>query len=306
MAADDPDIRELASGLQFPEGPVAMADGSVVVVEIGRGTITRVADDGDTQVVAEVGDAPNGAAIGPDGALYLCNNGGFAWSEVSGMRIPIDLETGTNEPPGFEGGSIQRVDLDSGAVETLYEGCDGRRFRGPNDLVFDAEGGMWFTDFGKFRRWDMDRGGIYYAQPDGSSVVEAADGIIGPNGIGLSPDGDRVYVAETHTGRLLAWDVEAPGRVADGGRTVVAATPGHLDSLAVEAGGNVVVAALPDGLAVFPPDGGEVSYVPMPDPMCTNVCFRGEGLRKAVVTLSISGRLVEIDWPRPGLELTYP
>ena len=71
------ELREVAGGLAFPEGPIAMADGSVVLVEIARGTLSRVQPDGSVEVVANVGGGPNGAAIGPDGACYVCNNGGM-------------------------------------------------------------------------------------------------------------------------------------------------------------------------------------------------------------------------------------
>ena len=64
-------IREIARGLQFPEGPIAMDDGSVLLVEIARGTLTRVTPDGRVSVVADLGGGPNGAAIGPDGALHI-------------------------------------------------------------------------------------------------------------------------------------------------------------------------------------------------------------------------------------------
>src|SRR6185436_8742788 len=97
-------MRTIATGLQFPEGPVAMADGSVLVVEIKRGTLTRVSAGRDVEVVADLGGGPNGAAIGPDGAVYVCNDGGFIWSERAGITIPMDLATGSNQPPDFEGG----------------------------------------------------------------------------------------------------------------------------------------------------------------------------------------------------------
>ena len=139
------DVTEIASGLEFPEGPVAMADGSVVVVEIKGGRITRVSADGEKSVVAETGGGPNGAAIGPDGKLYVANNGAsFHYIEMEGMLIP-------EQPPApgqYEGGRIERVDLDSGAVEAIYSECDGRPLRSPNDLVFDAQGGFYFTDHG--------------------------------------------------------------------------------------------------------------------------------------------------------------
>ncbi len=303
--AEAKNVRELATGLQFPEGPIAMPDGSVLLVEIRRGTLSRVDTDGKVAVVADLGGGPNGAAIGPDGACYVVNNGGFLWSELDGLQIPFDLKTMSNQPPDFSGGWIERVDLDTGEHTVLYKECDGRPFAGPNDIVFDAEGGFWFTDFGKSRAHDVDRGGLYYAKPDGSSVVQVAHGQLGPNGVGLSPAGDRVYAAESYTGRLLAWEVTGPGTVASPMATVVEATKGHFDSMAVEADGTVIVAAIGEGLCVVQADGSGHEYVELPDRFTTNVCFGGDELRTAYATLSGGGRLVALDWPRPGLKLAY-
>ena len=94
-------IREIASGLQFPEGPIAMDDGSVLVVEIKRGTLTRVKPDGSLQVIAETGGGPNGAALGPDGMVYICNDGGFDWMEIDGLTVP------GHTPHSYTRGSIQ-------------------------------------------------------------------------------------------------------------------------------------------------------------------------------------------------------
>lgn len=308
--AGTPEVRDVTTGLQFPEGPVALADGSTLVVEIRRGTLSRVGADGDITVVADLGGGPNGAAIGPDGACYVVNNGGFVWSTVGDLTIPLDIKTHTNEPPNFEGGWVNRVDLATGEHRVLYRECDGHRFRSPNDIVFDSAGGFWFTDLGKTRARDLDKGGLYYAQPDGSSVTCAAYGLFGANGVGLSPAGDRVYVAESFTGRLWAWDLEAPGAVKPGGSGpggghCVIATTGHFDSLAVEEDGTVVVAAITNGLCVVRPD-ASYEFVDMPDPFTTNICFTGDDRRTALVTLSGSGRLVATEWPRPGLALAYP
>ncbi len=281
-----------------------MTDGSILLVEIRRGTLTRVSPDGTVEVVAELGGGPNGAAIGPDGGAYVCNNGGFLWTDRDGLMIPVDVATGSNEPPGFTGGWIERVDLATGKARVLYEGVDGHRLNSPNDIVFDDYGGFWFTDLGKVRPRNVDRGGLYYARADGSEVREVAYGLWGPNGVGLSPEGDRVYVAESFSGRLMAWDLEGPGQVRNRRGVCVATTKVHFDSLAVEADGTVVVAALAEGLCVVRTD-GSVGYVPMPDPMVTNVCFDPEGGTTAYVTLSGSGRLIAAEWPRPGLRLAY-
>jgi len=303
-----PEFREIASGLQFPEGPIAMPDGSVILVEIQRGTLSRVTPDGKIRVVAKTGGGPNGAAIGPDGKVYVCNNGGFEWHEIGGLTVP------GLQPKDYSGGRIERVDIDTGKVEVLYTECDGHRLCGPNDIVFDATGGFWFTDHGKNRERDRDRTGIYYAKPDGSMIREVIFPADAPNGIGLSPDGKRLYVAETWTCRLWAWDVPAPGQVtgtqpfAPGGGTLVASLPGFqlFDSLAVDGAGNVCVATLASGaITSISPDGAKIEQVPTPDPLTTNVCFGGRDLTTAYITLSGTGKLVSTQWPRPGLKLHF-
>jgi gluconolactonase len=300
------EIREITRGLEFPEGPVAMEDGSVLLVEIKRGTLTRVSPDGTTKVVADCGGGPNGAALGPDGRVYICNNGGMEFHQAGALTIP------GNQPADYAGGSIQRVDLDTGEVETLYTECDGIPLRGPNDIVFDAEGGFWFTDHGKTRERERDRTGAFYAKTDGSFIREMVFPLEAPNGIGLSPDGRRLYVAETPTARVFAWDIVGPGEIARGqvpsphGGTCVAGLPGfqYFDSMAVDGAGNICVATIFNGgITVISPDGLSIEHVPMPDPITTNICFGGDDLRTAYITLSATGRLVSTRWPRPGLKL---
>lgn len=305
MARED-DVTVLATDLEFPEGPVVMPSGDVLVVEIHRGTLSRVpAGGGAADVVADLGGGPNGAAIGPDGAAYVVNNGGFKWSELDGMTLPFDMSDMSNQPDDFAGGWVNRVDLDTGEHTVLYREGPDHRFAGPNDIVFDAQGGFWFTDFGKTRARDADKGSLFYATVDGTHIVEAARGLYGPNGVGLSPDGGRVYVAESFTGRVVAWDVQAPGKLHSPQPTVVEATKGHFDSLAVEAGGAIAVAALYHGACVVAADGSGHEYVEMPDRFVTNIAFGGGDMRTAYLTFSGSGRLVTCAWPRPGLKLAF-
>jgi gluconolactonase len=304
-----PVIREIATGLKFPEGPIALPDGDVLLVEIARGTLSRVKPDGRVEVVAHTGGGPNGAAMGPDGKVWICNNGGFEWIDMGGGRLRP-----AHQPKDYSGGRIERVDLATGAVEVVYTHGPNGPLRGPNDLVFDADGGLWFTDLGKTRARDLDYGAVYYARPDGSSIVEVVQPMLTPNGIGLSPDGKRLYVAETRAGRLWAWDIEGPGTLRKqpfpspwGGRLMVDMSTYRLfDSLAVDAAGNVCVASLMEGgITVVSPQGGELEFVPMPDVYTTNLCFGGRGLKTAFATLSTTGKLVAIDWPRAGTPLNF-
>ena len=202
-----PNITEITDGLEFPEGPVWMPDGSVLVAELRGGRVTRVAPDGAKTTVAEPGGSPNGLAIGPDGALYVANSGGWGWQDLGGILIP-DAE----QPDDYSGGRIERIDLASGDVKVLYTECDGNELVGPNDLVFDAHGGFYFTDHGKHRGRVRTIGAIFYAQADGSSIREVVFPSDSPNGVGLSPDGTRLYAAETYTGRVYAWTLSAARR----------------------------------------------------------------------------------------------
>ncbi len=301
------ELELVAEDLAFPEGPVAMADGSVVVTEIVTGMVTRIAADGSRSTVATTGGGPNGLAVGPEGALYCCNNGGrFSYTQVQGLWIPGDT------PPEHVGGSIQRIDLATGRVETVYEACEGRRLLAPNDLVFDAHGGFWFTDHGTSDEEGRRHGALYYAKADGSQIVRARHSLYTPNGVGLSPDGGVVYMADTMTGRLWAFDVAEPGVLkppepwAGPGRVVVT-LPGYqlFDSLAVEADGRVCVATIINGGISAITPAGEVEHFAVPDLITTNIAFGGPDMRTAWITASSTGKLYKARWPRPGLKLAF-
>jgi gluconolactonase len=218
-------------------------------------------------------------------------------------------------PPGC----IQRVDLATGAAEVLYTECAGRPLKAPNDLVFDATGSFWFTD--------LMGGTIHYAAADGSAISCALWGLRQPNGIGLSPDGAILYWAETATRQVWRRRVVGPGALEPSpgydigallGRggldpwTLLAGMPGaqEFDSLAVDSAGSVCVGTLVEsGITVISADGSKVERLTLPaavaDRAVTNICFGGEDLRTAYLTLSETGRLVSCRWPVPGLALAF-
>jgi gluconolactonase len=300
-------MRIVAEGLLFPEGPVALADGSVLFVELARGTLSRTWGEGRIEVVAHLGGSPNGAAIGPDDRVYVCNNGGVKFVEQSGKLRPA----GNGADPAW----IDVVDLATGSSERLYDRCGEHTLRHCNDLVFDAHGGFYFTDTGKTTSTMSERGALYYALADGSSIARVAFPLTSPNGVGISPDGLTLYVSETPTARLWAWDIIGPGQlrklkqndIPHGGRFVIgSANFQRFDSLAVSASGKVLVGTLTNGgISEIWPDGSAMRHHPLPDGHVTNIAFGGEDLRTAFVTMAGSGRLVALDWHEPGLRLAY-
>lgn len=296
----------VARNLKFPEGPVALGDGTFLVAEIRGGTVARVQADGTVSVLSETGGGPNGMAIGPDRALFVCNNGGNAY--------PADHFAPIGPAPGYVGGSIQRVDLATGTCADLYTHCDGRRLSSPNDIVFDDRAGFYFTDSGKKHPHHRDHGAVYYARADGSHITRLANHVAAANGIGLSPDNRVLYVSETETSRLWAFDIAEPGVIArhpypspHGGR-LVCGLPGYqrFDSLALDVEGNICVATLITGVVtVVAPDGRMLRQVKLPGTYVTNLCFGGSGLKTAYMTLSDLGQLVAVPWPVAGLPLNY-
>jgi gluconolactonase len=303
------EIRQIAAEIKFPEGPIAMPDGRFVVAEVLGGNLLRIDADGKKTVIAHLGGGPNGAAIGPDGRCYVCNNGGITTDEIATLMSDTP---DAHLQPGEPRGRIEVVDLDTGEYAVLYKTCGAKSLIAPNDIVFDAQGGFYFTDFGSLKVRKPQRSALYYARSDGSRIDLVVDNLERANGVALSPDESRVYVAETSTGSVWSFAVTAPGvleldRDTRTGGDILFQDPSlHLDSMAVDARGYVCVATTTHASILrIAPDGRDTEHVAIPGGGTTNICFGGKSLDIAYVTVSIDGRLVSLPWQCPGAPLNF-
>ncbi len=276
----------LAEGLAFPEGPVWLGPSRVAFTQI-RGQCVSVWNDGRVTTVASTGGGANGATLGPDGALYVANNGGISFGHEGLWSAPDPIT-----------GRIQHVTL-AGEVRDVAVELPGPPPHRPNDLCFGPDGLLYYSDP---RDWEhlpeVGTGLVARTTLDGR--VELITEVPRfPNGIAFGPD-DRLYVAQSMTQQILVMD-PAPGA----SFTTHCTLPnGYPDGFCFDAEGRLYVAgSLGDVLAVFEPDGRLQQEIAMGAGSEPTNCCLGDG--RLYVTLSGSGRLEALDMDVTPLAL-YP
>lgn len=266
----------IASDLEFPEGPVWL-DGELVFTEIEGGNVSRWSPAGGVERFAATGGGPNGAALGPDGFLYVTQNGGM---------------TGEGRvTPG-----VLRVDPAAGGVELVVTEIAGRTLDGPNDLAFGADGRLYVTDprGAADPRRNSNPGRLFAVDlvtGEGELVIEL--GPVFPNGIAF--DADRTLMwTESFTRRVM--------RLVGGQPEVVVELPERHapDGLCVGADGTLYVATTYAHCVSVVRDGEIVDRLMCGDGMVTNCCFGGTDL---YVTDSRRGTLWRFALGVAGLSL---
>ena len=285
-----------ATGLQNPEGPVALPDGSWVIVEGGadRGCITHISADGQTKRMVKKTGRPNGLAVDADGVIWAAES-----------KTP----------------SLLRVTME-GKVDVVATGCDGEAFLFPNDLCFGPDGALYMTDSGVFidnfapnnqirpDYMDVDYDGrVYRIDVETGKVTKIDTGIKFTNGIAIGPD-KLLYANETLTGNIYRYDwkngqISGP-RILFGNVISPDAPPGWKgpDGMAFSADGRLYAAVFGQrDVTVLGRDGAVVERIPTRGKLPTNVAFALPGRRRIHVTEYEFGQLEAFDVAADGLPL---
>ncbi|RNL62450.1 SMP-30/gluconolactonase/LRE family protein [Nocardioides marmoriginsengisoli] len=282
-------------GLLFPEGPVVLPSGDLVVCELAGRRVTRIDARGGKRTLATFAGSPNGQVVAPDGSLWVCDNGG-RWVAESAA----DLREGPGDQPGL----LWRLTLDGDLAPLLTE-IDGRPLTSPNDLCLDGDGGLWFTD----PVWpdadgQVSAGKIGYRAADGRAHYEH-EGLRFPNGLAVTAAGDALIVAESYTSWLHRFPILGPGRLGQPEPFAFLGEGTLPDGLCFDSAGRVIVAGAGTGcVVVFTADGEDLGRIPFGNDV-TNVCFGGSDLRTLFVTEVGLGRVSTVRWDVPGLPMPY-
>ncbi len=260
------DVELIQDGFAFTEGPAWDPQSKTLYFsDIPANKIHRLHGDGSIDVFTDQSNHTNGILITRDGNLLACQ---------------MD-------------GQIARYDKKTAAATVLAGQYDGNRFNAPNDLVVDSKGGIYFTDplFRAPQPLPQGVQAVYYVAPaDGNGkrqVTRVTENLPAPNGIGLSPDGGRLYVCPTRQAEMLVYEVTAAGELSEPKVFCTVKQPEGksdtgADGIALDEQGNVYITTNL-GVQIFSPRGKLLGLVAFPQ-QPSNVCFGGDDWKTMYVT----------------------
>jgi gluconolactonase len=274
------ELKKIAENFAFPEGPAYDGKGNVVVSNCNGNTINKIGKDGNAVLFTSDSkkftfEKSNGLTYGDEGWLYVCDFGRKAI-----LRIAAD-----------------------GKTELYADKFEDQGFKGPNDLAFDPEGNLYFTDpAGSDAKNPI--GCVYRVEKGSRKVTKVASGMAFPNGVAFSADAKTLYIAESHTFRILKAIVKPDGSLEE--PVLFCQLPeNHVpDGMNFDQAGNLYVGTVGPGLVtVIGPDGKISKTITVPGTDVTNVEFGGKDLKTLYITEAQKGILYSIEVAVGGLPL---
>ncbi len=274
---------EVATTVAFTEGPTVDAEGTVYFTDLANNRIMTLSTDGEMSTFRQPSHRANGLIFDSQWRLLACEGG--------------DGETVLPR--------VTRTNMETGEIEVIADGYEGKHLHQPNDLTFDSRGRIYFTDRPGPNPTPEQTGvhGVYRVDPDGTiQRILSEPEIERPNGIVISPDDRTLYLIETNhreggARMIRAYDLSTDGTVSNM-RVFHDFYPGRSgDGMTVDSEGNLYVAAglnrrrgtsetldTKCGVHVFSPDGRLKEFIPIPEDTVTNCAFGGPDLKTLYVT----------------------
>jgi len=271
------------ASVAFTEGPTVAEDGTVYFTDLNNNRIMQLSTSGALSIFRQPSHRANGLIFDSEWRLLACEGGD------GGSVLP----------------RVTRTDMTTGEIEVLADAYNGKQLHQPNDLTFDKQGRIYFTDRPGVNSGPEQTGvhGVYRIDPDGSIArILTEPEVLRPNGIVISPDDTTLYVIETKQAeggpRLIrAYDLSDAGTVSNM-RIFHDFYPGRSgDGMTIDSEGNLYVAAglnnlrgtsetldTVAGIHVFSPAGELLEHIPIPEDTITNAAFGGPDLRTLYVT----------------------
>jgi gluconolactonase len=267
----------LVANCPWAEGPAFDKHGNLHFVNWGASSIMRFTPDGELTEVFNTGGIPAGLAFAPDGALWIADEG----DDIHGLL---------------------RVDLATGSREIVANEFNGKALNGANDLVFGADGTIYFSDPWRTSLENL-TGGFYRLLPNGE-LDQIDTGLAFPNGVAIDPAGAFVYLAETQRNRILRYSINADGSMGSCEHWADTPTPPGPDGMAFAANGELFSARFNGwGVDVYAADGSHQEHIHIPGAKTTNCCFGGPGNSTLYVTDVETESLYTVELNVAGLPL---
>lgn len=260
LIAQGAEVKLIAGGFRFTEGPAADKDGNVYFTDQPNNHILKWSADDETLVVFHKN-------AGRANGLYFDQQGNF-----------LSCSDMDNE--------LWQIDNDGNHI-VLVDSYDGKKLNGPNDLWVHPNGGIYFTDpLYKRDYWtrdpEMQQDGehLYYLSPDRKKLLRVDTELEKPNGIIGTPDGKHLYVADIKAGKTYVYDIQPDGTLTN--KTLFTAMGS--DGMTIDSDGNIYLTG--KGVTVFTPRGEQIAHIPIEAGWTANVCFGGKEKKTLFITAS--------------------